>query len=94
MHSVGTQAGTAAEAALSAATQTEMESSVAAVTKTDLPLRDDQVKVAIQTEQSRVGTPEIGYESAGSSTRTYKEAASRAAISHEKPDEARNADRR
>jgi len=40
-------------------------------------------------ERSRVGTPESGYENAGSSTRTCKEAVSRAAISHEK-DERKN----
>jgi len=58
MKSVGTQAGAAAEAALTAATQTVMESSVAAATQTDLPLRADQVEVAIPTtERSRVGTP-------------------------------------
>jgi len=42
MKSVGTQAGAAAGAALTAATQTEMES--------PLPLRADQMEVVIQTE--------------------------------------------
>jgi len=55
-----TQAGAAAEAALTAATQTEMGSSVAAATQTELPLRVGQKEVATQTERSKEGTPRAG----------------------------------